>query len=91
MKWQIRSIKYSNSFLSVLFTMGITLNVDIDTSLQLPDIKDMIFISVIFQIIFNLSRKLNGAVVKCEVSNAVGISSETKTLEVTCKFIHDHI
>jgi len=31
------------------------------------------------------SRDLNGAVVKCEVSNAVGKSEDTQTLDVSCK------
>lgn len=34
-------------------------------------------------IIFNVSRKLNGAIVECEVGNSVGVSTEKMVLEVT--------
>ena len=36
--------------------------------------------------IASVSRKLNQAVVKCEVTNAVGKSEDTQTLNVHCKF-----
>ena len=36
------------------------------------------------------SRDLNGAVVKCEVSNAVGKSEDTQTLDVYCKLLFPH-
>jgi hypothetical protein len=36
--------------------------------------------------IASASRKLNGAIVKCEVTNAVGKGEDNQTLSVHCKF-----
>lgn len=38
-------------------------------------------------IIHNVTRDFHDAIVKCEVSNDVGKSEETKTLDVTCEFL----
>jgi hypothetical protein len=38
--------------------------------------------------IASASRKLNGAIVKCEVTNAVGKGEDNQTLSVHCKFFY---
>lgn len=34
-----------------------------------------------------IDRSQNGAIVKCEVSNAIGKSEETQTLDINCEYI----
>ena len=34
-----------------------------------------------------LDRSQNGAIVKCEVSNAIGKSEETQTLDIFCEWV----
>lgn len=38
------------------------------------------------QEIYNVTRRNQNAIVKCEAQNLVGISSDTETLDIICKY-----